>query len=267
MFERIVDWMVKRAMPPFIENPDEERIAEEAAENGIRHTARIAGISGGILVVIAAMLYMYLPSQQSSQGPLGATRAAPEPGAEHDANLRWPSEDLQKKLDGVTRERDTLQGKLTASEGQVAELNSKLQAANASAASKLRQPSEELQKKLDGVTRERDTLQGKLTVLEGHVAELNSKLQAAKELAAPKDTRQPTRPATGPSGGPVLSSRPSAYQCGDGRTVRNPAACKPGNASTPGVLLSPPSTYQCGDGRTVRNPAACKPGNLSAPGG
>ena len=209
MLERILDWMVKRAMPPFIEDPAEQRIAEEAAESGIRQTARLAGIAGGILVVMAAMLYMYLPSQQSSQGPWEATRAAPQPGAEHDANLRQPSEKLQKKLDGVTKERDTLQGKLAA--------------------------------------------------LEGQVAELNSKLQAAKALAAPKVTPQPAKQATGPARAPVLASHPGTYQCGDGRTVRNPAACKPANASAPGVLPSAPSTYQCGDGRTVRNPAECKP--------
>jgi polyhydroxyalkanoate synthesis regulator phasin len=259
MLERIVDWMVKRAMPPFIEHPDQERIAEEAAENGIRQTARFAGIAGGILVVMAAMLYMYLPSQQSSLGPSEVTRATPGQGAEHDANLRQPIEDLQKELDGVTKERDTLQGKLTVLEGQVAELNSRLQTADALATSKLRQPSEELQKKLDGVTKERDTLQGKLTVLEGQVAELTSKLQTANALAAPKDAPRRTKQATSATRTPVLASRPSTYQCGDGRTVRNPAACKPANASAPGVHLSPPSTYQCGDGRTVRNPTECEP--------
>jgi BMFP domain-containing protein YqiC len=210
--------MVERAMPPFIEDPAEQRIAEEAAESGIRQTTRLAGIAGGILfVVMAAMLYMYLPSQQISLAPSESTRAAPEPEAENDANLHQPSEDMLGKLDGVTKERDTLQGKLT--------------------------------------------------VLEGQVAELTSKLQAAKALAAPKVTPQPAKQATGPARAPVLASRPGTYQCGDGRTVRNPAACKPANASAPGVLPSPPGTYQCGDGRTVRNPAECKPAAGAAPGG
>jgi polyhydroxyalkanoate synthesis regulator phasin len=268
MLQRIMDWMVERAMPPFIEDPAEQRIAEEAAESGIRQTTRLAGIAGGILfVVMAAMLYMYLPSQQISLAPSESTRAAPEPEAENDANLHQPSEDMLGKLDGVTKERDTLQGKLTVLEGQVAELTSKLQAAKALAASKLHQPSEELQKKLDGVTKERDTLQGKMTDLEGQVAELNGKLQTAKVLAARKHTPQPPRQATSPARTPVLASRPGTYQCGDGRTVRNPAACKPANASAPGVLPSPPSAYQCGDGRTVRNPAECKPAAGAAPGG
>ncbi len=88
-------------------------------------------------------------------------------------------------------------------------------------------PREDLQKKLDAVTKEQDTLQGKLTVLERQVAELNSKLQAPNALAAPKDAPRPTKQATGPVRTPVLASPPSAYQCGDGRTVRNPAECKP----------------------------------------
>jgi len=214
MLQRIVEWMVERAMPPFIEDPAEQRIAEEAAESGIRQTTRLAGIAGGILfVVMAAMLYMYLPSQQTSLGPSEATRATPEPGAENDANLHQPSEDMLRNLDGVTKERDTLQGKLT--------------------------------------------------VLEGQVAELTSKLQAANALAAPKVARQPAKQATRPARTPVLTSRPSTYQCGDGRTVPNPASCKSAGASAAGALLGPPSSYQCGDGRTVRDPAECKP----APGG
>jgi len=258
IFDWILDRMVERAMPPYIDDLTQERIAEEAAENGIRQTARLTGIIGVILfMVIAMMLYMYFPSQQISQGPREATRTGPQPGAENGPNLHQPSEDMLRKLDGVTKERDTLQGKLTVLEGQVAELNSKLQAATAVGASKLRQPSEELQKKLDGVTKERDSLQGKVADLEGKVAELVRQLQTAKVLAARKDTQQPAKQATGPPKTPVLANRPSAYQCGDGRTVRNPAQCKSANASAPGLLPPAPSAYQCGDGRTVRNPAEC----------
>ncbi len=178
IFDRVLDRMIERAMPPYFEDSDQERIAAEAAENGIRQTVRVAGIAGVILfVVIAAMLYMYFPPQRISQGPREATRAAPQPGAEIDA--------------------------------------------------KLRQSIEELQTKLDDVTKERDTLQGKVADLEGQVAEAVRQLQTAKVLAARKDTQQPAKQATGPARTPVLVSRPSTYQCGDGRTVRNPAECKP----------------------------------------
>ncbi len=170
MFERIVDRMVDRAMPPYFENVDQERIAAEAAENGIRQTARVAGIIGVLLFgVIAALLYLYFPRQQISQGPSEATRAAPQARAEENAKLRQSIDDLQTKLDDVTKERDTLQGKVAALEGQ-----------------------------------------------------------AAEALAARKDTPQPAKQATGPARTPALASRPSTYQCGDGRTVRDPTECKPG---------------------------------------
>jgi hypothetical protein len=178
MFQRILDRMVDRAVPPFIEDRAQERIAVEAAENGIRQTAWLAGLAGGILfAVMAGILYMYLPSQQIALGPSEGTRAAPRPGAGHDANLRQPAEDLQKTLDEVTQERDTLQGKVTD--------------------------------------------------LEGQVAELNRKLKAAQALAASKNAPQLAKQATRPARAPVVASRPSTYQCGDGRTVRNPAECSP----------------------------------------
>ncbi len=181
MFKGFVARMVERAVPTYFRDPEEEEITRDVAEYAIRQTVRVASIAGVTLFVVIAvilfMLFMYFPRQWIGQGTWGATRAAPQPGAEHDANLRQLNEDLQKKLDGVTKERDTLQGKLT--------------------------------------------------VLEGQVAELNSKLQAANALAAPKDAPRPTKQATGPVRTPVLARPPSAYQCGDGRTVRNPAECKP----------------------------------------
>jgi len=149
MFKGFVARMVDRAVPTHFRDPGEEEITRDVAEYAIRQTARVAGIAGVTLfVVIAVILFMY-----------------------------FPREDLQEKLDAVTKERDTLQGKLT--------------------------------------------------VLERQVAELNSKLQAANALAAPKDAPRPTKQATGSVRTPVLASPPRAYQCGDGRTVRNPAECKP----------------------------------------
>ncbi len=188
MFERIVNRMVDRAMPPYFEDFDQERIAVEAAENGIRQTARVAGIIGGILVVgIAALLYLYFPHPQISQGPAEATRAAPPARAEENAKLRQAIENLQRKLDSI----------------------------------------EDLQTKLEEETQERNTLQGKVAELEGQAAEVSRQRQAAKVLAAPKVTPPPTRQATRPAGTPVRASRPSTYPCGDGRTVRDPTECEP----------------------------------------
>ncbi len=215
MFEGFVARMVDRAMPTYCRDPEEESLARDVAEYATRQTARLAGIAGVTLVVVTAViLYVYFPRQRIGQGPSEVTRAAPPARVEENAKLRQPTEDLQTKLDDVTKERDTLQGKLIASEGQV--------------------------------------------------AELNRKLQAAQALAAPKNTSQLAKQTTRPARAPVVASRPSAYQCGDGRTVQNPAACLPANTSAPEAPPNRLRAYQCGDGRTVQNPAECKP---AAPGG
>ncbi len=57
----------------------------------------------------------------------------------------------------------------------------------------------------------------------------------------PKETLQRTAP-------------PNTYVCGDGRTVTNPAQCRP----TAAPSNTAPNTYVCGDGRTVMNPAECR---------
>lgn len=221
MFEGFVTRMVDRAIPTYCRDPEEESLARDVAEYAVRQTARVAGIAGvsagiagvTLFVMIAVILYMYFPRQWTGQRPSEVTSAAPPARAEEDAKLPQANGDLQTKLDDVTKERDTLQGKLTASEEQV--------------------------------------------------AELNKKLQAAQAVAVPKITPQPAKKVTGSFRTPVLASRPNTYRCGDGRTVRNAAACLPANTSAPGVVSSPASAFKCGDGRTVRNPAECKP---AAPG-
>jgi hypothetical protein len=214
MLEGMLARMVARAMPPHITDSDQERIAAEAAENAIRQTAWFAGILGVILLALAGgMLYRSLPGQQSSQGPSEPSKAAIERGAE-ESNLRQENEDLQKKLDDVTKE---FQGKMTALEGQVADLTAKLHAAQNLAASEQRQA------------------------------------EAAKEK--PESLRQ----MAGSSGMRVSARPPGAYQCGNGRTARDPARCQ--NTASPAasaVRAAPPGVYQCGDGRTARDPAGCK---------
>lgn len=134
MWDKMVAWMVERAMPPNIIDPVQGIIAAEAAEYGIRQAARVASIAGVILfVVIAALLYSFVPSKQISQGPTEASKAASQLGADN-AELRQANEELQKKLDDLTKKRLTLQGKVTNLEGQVADLSRQLQAARRSAA-------------------------------------------------------------------------------------------------------------------------------------
>ncbi len=144
MFRGFVARMVERAVPTYFRDPEEEEITRDVAEYAIRQTVRVASIAGVTLFVVIAvilfMLFMYFPRQWIGQGTWGATRAAPQPGAEHDANLRQLNEDLQTKLEEVTQERNTLQGKVAELEGQAAEVSRQRQAAKVLAAPKVTPP-------------------------------------------------------------------------------------------------------------------------------
>jgi hypothetical protein len=132
MWNKIVARMVEHATSDIID-PAEEMIAAEAAEYGIRQTARVASIAGVILfVVIAALLYSLVPHQQANQGPSDASKAASQLGADN-AKLGQANDNLQKMLDDMTKKWDALQGKVTNLEGQVADLSRQLQAARRSA--------------------------------------------------------------------------------------------------------------------------------------
>ena len=68
----IMDRMVERAIPPDVEDPDQERIAEEAAENAIRHVVTIACIAGLVVfAALAALLYGF-PAESANRSRGGA---------------------------------------------------------------------------------------------------------------------------------------------------------------------------------------------------
>jgi hypothetical protein len=112
--------MVARAMPQTFDEPELERVAEEAAENGIRQTARIASIAGVtllfLLALMAAVLFRYFPGQHLNETPPKVTEVDRRVSAE-DAELRQAEQDAERKLENVTKERDALQGKVTDLEG------------------------------------------------------------------------------------------------------------------------------------------------------
>jgi ABC-type nickel/cobalt efflux system permease component RcnA len=130
--------------------------------------------------------------------------------------------------------------------------------------SKLHQTDEDVQQKLEDVTKE---LQGKVSTLEGQVAELTTKLRAAqkstageeRQANAAKETPESLRQVAGFGRAGVATRPPSVYQCGDGRTARDPSQCR--DTASPAaseVRAAPTGVYQCGDGRTTHNPAECK---------
>jgi hypothetical protein len=259
MWGRILDRMVEHAIPPDVENPEQERIAEEAAENAIRHTLSVAGIAGVILFAAfaAALLYGLPPSQQIVQAPPKAAGVTASVDVD-DAKLRLAKEEAERKLDQVTIDRDKLQSKVADLARQVAE-------------AKQSQPTKAAALPQD--TSERNRLQGKVADLERQVADLTKTLQATKKEAVPENTAPMSKATTGPTKTPAVASARGAYQCGDGRTVRNPAACRAAStapaarAEESRAEDSIPSIYYCGDGRSVPNPAACRAATLPGPRG
>ena len=202
MWDKLVTRMVERAMPPNIIDPELRIIAAEAAEYGIRHTARIASIAsiaGAILLVaMAALLYSFVPNEQSSPGASNASKATSEPGIDN-ITLRNATENMQKKLDDMTKRRDALQSKVTTMEGQVAELSRQLQTARRSAA--------------DG---------------QKQVEASKKPLKPSKQSSPPTRTRVSTKPSSTPTGS-------------EGRTVRDPAERKEAaNAPDPPVATPAP---------------------------
>lgn len=238
-----MDRMVARAIPPDVEDPAQERIAEAAAENAIRHVVTMAGIAGVVVVaVLAALLYGVLPSWQvgpTASQPSGvAARVAVEV-----AKLHETVEESERKLQHVVTERDTLQGKVAELERRMEDLT-KSHPQAASTAPVAQDPAEQTR------------LHGKVSALERQVADLTQKLQAARTAAVP-DRRAPIPTPVRPSNPPVSAAPRLTYRCGDGRTVRDPATCKATGAAAPAGVPSEPDTYYCGDGRSVPNPGDC----------
>ena len=237
MLRRILDRLVERSIPPFTTDDENRRLAEEAAENGIRQTARLMGsIAGAILVIASAVVfYRFSPFQQIIRGPLEIVGVSNQPAVSgtpgvEEAKIRQALEDSEKKLDDANNE---------------------------------------LQKKLDELTKERDALQSKVGDLERQVTELTTKPQALAEadLPASRHASQPSKRVAADASPSLAIPHQNTYTCGDGRVLRNPYGCR--QAHTPALEESatPRAIFQCGDGRTVRNPSLCTSGHESAPAG
>lgn len=252
MLRWIMDRMVERAVPPDVEDPAQERIAEEAAENAIRQIGAVSGIAGFLVfAALAALLYGFLPSRQTVHGVAAPSEVASRVETD-DARLRQATEESEGRLHQVVMERDTLQGKVAELEQRLSELP-KQQPQGASAA-----PASE-------DSAERNRLQRKVGDLERQVADLAKQLQPARAATAERSA-QVSKPV-GPSQAPVSAGRQAAYRCGDGRIVRNPATCNAAATAPPQAVPSAPGTYHCGDGRSVPNPADCRAAAARPPQG
>jgi hypothetical protein len=233
--------MVARSIPPFSADDENRRLAEEAAENGIRLTLRLVGIACAILIVASAVMFFRfspgLPDISRLSEVVGVPRqpVTAEAPQGKEAMLRQALEDADKIRDDANKD----------SQKQFEET---------------RQDSE---KKLDEMTKERDALQAKVSGLQQRVTELTTKLQAQadRELPALRQASQPSARSAAPAGAVVLAiPHPNTYVCGDGRILRNPTGCKPAHEPAPVDVATPGTSFQCGDGRIVRDPFLCKPG-------
>jgi hypothetical protein len=240
----ILDRLVARAIPPDVEDPAQERIAEAAAENAIRHVVTVAGIASVfVLAGFAALLYGFLPSEQTGHGASQPASEVPSRSDADYAKLLQAKEESEGKLQQVITERDALQGKVAELEQQREELT-KSHPETAGAAAGSENPAE------------RAARPTKIGELERQVAELTQKLHTTRAAAADRTAHLLT-PAR-PSHALVSAARRRAYRCGDGRTVGNPATCSATASAPRAVRPSVPDTYFCGDGRSVPHPADCR---------
>ncbi len=249
----ILDRLVARAIPVDIEDPAQEGIAAEAAENALRPVLTVAGIASvAVVAALAAVLYTVWPSAKTDHGAAVPASAGPFGGDVAYAKLLQAKEEAEGKLQQVIKERDALQGK-------VADLEQRLEAM----AKAPPHAAEALAGSPDPA--ESTAQQAKIGALERQVAELTQKLHTTQSAAAARPAHLAT-PAR-PSRTSVSAATQPAYRCGDGRTVRNPATCTATAPMLPAGASTIPDAYHCGDGRSVPNPADCRPGGSLAPRG
>ena len=101
MRKRLLARLVRRALPSHFDDLEQEQTAMEAAENGIRHAARLIGIPVLIIGVgITAAIGGFLLLSPSRSGPPDLFRASRELGTEN-AQLRLANRDLQKERNAL----------------------------------------------------------------------------------------------------------------------------------------------------------------------
>ncbi len=269
MWDEIVERMVARAMPPDLD-PEQERIAAEAAENGIRHTLRVAVLLGILLVVaIGAALYRYgySPDQSNNHRPADLSKVAGQLGAKNTASseVEVPVAPVSPVSADQHADQTTPppQPEVPGSASRLGGEDTHIRQGNEA----LQKENEALQRKLNAMTQSQQSLQAKVTAMEGQLANLAKQPQAATDQATP-EVASPSPAAASRAArdkGRVTPKSRSGYTCGDGRNVQDPAHCR-GVRAAPEAPAAKAGTYECGNGRTARDPAECKAaGNMRGP--
>ncbi len=204
MWSGIMARLVARAIPPGVTDPDQERVAVEAAENGILSIFRFSVcIVAILLAAIGGLLYQGFLRHQIVPGPLQV--ATSQVGTDGEPVRRTEAlpknEDVQNKLDTLIRSQDTVQGKVSELERQVADLTTRLR------------ESERFQTAADATGPAGASQSAKRAP---------SHIERRTEAKSQGDLKGEKPPA------------PGTYVCGDGRTVRDPVVCKRGARPTGG---------------------------------
>jgi predicted nuclease with TOPRIM domain len=285
VFDGLVGRMAERAVPPGID-PEQERIAMEAAATGIREAGWIVAIVGLIGVLAGgAAVALYLPGRPAPQvvtsrppleeGVANPTRDEEQQPRNEDVQARLDDsvkerEALQANVAELQKERDTLRGRVsdlersTGKEGDtvrtgLAELQKERDALRGKVAELERgtvNEREALQSAVAQLQKERDTLRGKVADQErGGVKERESLQATVAQLQKERDTLR-GKVADLERRVASLNEKPAAVPA----TTEAPRP--PRRTATPAVTAKAPAgprgLYVCGDGRTARDPSDCK---------
>jgi hypothetical protein len=250
MFNRMIVRMAERAVPPGID-PEQERVAAEAAENAIRETTWIAAILGLLLLLGTGIgVYAYLSRPGPAAKPAAQAEPAPDMGGEN-ARLVQATTEMQRQVEELTAERDGLRGRVVDLEKQLTALQADERKRSAASEPAVQAP-EPAPKPTPAPARVTESRPPRETRAQ---APEPTRARTAPAPAAPSTVRRDGAAARRP--GALETSAPETYLCGDGRTVPDPAACKARTAPT-GQRREGQGLVTCGDGRRVVNPAECR---------
>ncbi len=267
---KLLDLMVRRSVPPNLLDPEQERIAAEAAENGIRSTVWLALIVPSVLVlgVLAIFLARNTSAPQASSPVSTASQTARVLSSEN-AELRLDTEALQKKLDEVTKEREELYGR-------VADLQTQVGGSSAQEAGRA-QPGTPSGPAGAGAPPQPQPVDEQTAPKPSRLAEQQpaskpAQTQPVVEQSSPKAT-VPVEHDTSPKSSPSAEQQPSqkpAQTAAEHQPVKRPARTSPTKlAAVPRSAavqeaaappIAPPSvpSYLCRDGRTVHDASQCE---------
>ncbi len=241
---QLLDRMVKRAVPPNLADPEQERIAAEAAENGIRSVTWLIAFPCLIVLVVSGFLAargVQFTSQPSP--PNGAASQAARELSSENAQLRVSADTLQRTIDELTKEREVLYGRIVDLQRRIGDAGAPQQV-SATQSAPPEEASQTAPKETPTASAQRESQPAQAHAGPAAQTPPRSKSAASSGTAdarpakeaphaqvasvkpdAPPPTKAP-QPHTAPAARPQLTAAPPGYKCRDGQTVNNAAECE-----------------------------------------